>query len=216
MERSRSNGRDRIVGLVALGALFLGLALAVSIGLEEESAAPEPPVTTTRPSTPKPPPTSTPRAAPFVRLSAAGAFDPEGDGRERDEEARPRRRRAAGHGLADGAVLGQLLQGRGRPRPRRRTASQAGAGRRRRARGRRARRDPPWRRARRAVRDGVAAASADGPHDLPGREASGPLCGRLDRRGARRRSGRDRRGARPGTRLTIALSPGASRIRVQT
>jgi len=85
MGRSRFNGRDRIVGLVALGALFLGLWLAVSTGLEEESAAPEPPVTTTRPSTPTPSPT--PRAAPFVRLSAVGALDPEGDGRERDDEA---------------------------------------------------------------------------------------------------------------------------------
>jgi hypothetical protein len=85
--RSRPNGRDRIVGLVALGALFIGLWLAVSIGLEEESAAPESPATTTRPSTPKPPSTPPPRAAPFVRLSAAGGFDPEGDGRERDEEA---------------------------------------------------------------------------------------------------------------------------------
>ena len=87
MERSRSNGRDRVVGLAALGALFLGLWLAVSIGLEEESAAPEPPATTTQRSTPTPPSTPTPRAAPFVRLSAAGALDPEGDGRERDEEA---------------------------------------------------------------------------------------------------------------------------------
>ena len=75
-----------MVALVALGALFIGLWLAVSIGLEEDSAAPEPPVTTTRRSTPKPP-TPTPRAAPFVRLSAAGGYDPEGDGRERDEEA---------------------------------------------------------------------------------------------------------------------------------
>ena len=83
----RSSPRDRIVGLVALGALFIGLWLAVSIGLEEDSAAPEPPATTTRPSTPKPPSTPPPRAAPFVRLSAAGGFDPEGDGRERDEEA---------------------------------------------------------------------------------------------------------------------------------
>jgi hypothetical protein len=85
--RSRSNGRDRIVGLVALGALFVGLWLAVSIGLDEESAAPEPPVTTARPSKPKPPATPKQRAAPFVPLSAAGALDPEGDGRERDEEA---------------------------------------------------------------------------------------------------------------------------------
>ena len=89
MERSRSNGRDRIVGLVALGGLFLGLWLAVSTGLreEEESATPEPPVATTQPSTSKPPPKPKSRAAPFVRLGAAGALDPEGDGRERDEEA---------------------------------------------------------------------------------------------------------------------------------
>ena len=87
MGRSRPNGRDRIVGLFALGALFIGLWLAVSIGLEDESAAPEPRVTTTRPSTPKPPSTPTRRPARFVRLTAAGALDPEGDGRERDEEA---------------------------------------------------------------------------------------------------------------------------------
>ena len=78
-----------MVGLVALGALFLGLWLAVSTGLreEEETATPEPPAAATQPSTPKPSPKPTPRAAPFVRLSAAGALDPEGDGRERDEEA---------------------------------------------------------------------------------------------------------------------------------
>lgn len=76
-----------MVGLVALGALFVGLWLAISRGLEDESAAPEPPVTTTQRAAPKPPARSTPRPAPFVRLSAAGTFDPEGDERERDEEA---------------------------------------------------------------------------------------------------------------------------------
>jgi hypothetical protein len=87
MGRSRSAGRNRIVVLGALGALFLGMWVAISRGLadEEESAAPEPPPTTTERSPPSPP---APRLAPFVRLSAAGAFDPEGDGRERDEEAR--------------------------------------------------------------------------------------------------------------------------------
>jgi len=80
--------RERIVAVAALGVLFLGLWLAVSRGLEEESAAPEttPPATTDAapPVTPRP---TAPRPAPLVRLVAAGAFDPEGDGSERDEEA---------------------------------------------------------------------------------------------------------------------------------
>lgn len=81
--------RDRSVAVVALGALFLGLWLAVSLGLreDEERATPAPPPTAAEPATPKAPPAAPPRPAPFVRLSAAGAFDPDGDGRERDEEA---------------------------------------------------------------------------------------------------------------------------------
>ena len=81
--------RDRSVAVVALGALFLGLWLAVSLGLreDEESATPAPRPPATEPAAPK---ASTPAPqprAPFVRLTAAGAFDPDGDGRERDEEA---------------------------------------------------------------------------------------------------------------------------------
>jgi putative peptidoglycan lipid II flippase len=54
-------------------------------GGASSAAAPAPPVTTTPPKkTPRPAP---PRPAPFVKLTAAGAFDPEGDGHERDEEA---------------------------------------------------------------------------------------------------------------------------------
>jgi hypothetical protein len=88
MGRSRIHGRERIVAAVALGALFLGLWLAISLGLreDEEVAAPTSPPTATEPAAP-PPRAPTPRPAPFVRLSAAGAFDPDGDGRERDEEA---------------------------------------------------------------------------------------------------------------------------------
>ena len=82
-----STRRDRILGIAALAALFVGLWLAVSRGLEDDSAVPEPPATTTQRPAPTPPRPMTPRPAPFVRLIAAGAFDPEGDGRERDEEA---------------------------------------------------------------------------------------------------------------------------------
>ena len=80
--------RARILAIGALGVLFLGLWVAVSRGLDGDSAAPETarPTTTDAapPVTPRP---AAPRPAPFVRLTAAGAFDPEGDGNERDEEA---------------------------------------------------------------------------------------------------------------------------------
>ena len=81
--------RDRSVAVVALGALFLGLWLAVSLGLreDEESATPAPPPTATEPAAAKAPTPAPLQRAPFIRLSAAGAFDPDGDGRERDEEA---------------------------------------------------------------------------------------------------------------------------------
>jgi putative peptidoglycan lipid II flippase len=86
-----SHGRTpaRLVAGGALAVLLLGLAYAVKQGLDDggasSAAAPAPPVTTTPPKkTPRPAP---PRPAPFVKLTAAGAFDPEGDGHERDEEA---------------------------------------------------------------------------------------------------------------------------------
>jgi len=81
--------RERIAVAAGLVVLFLGLWLAISRGLDEDSAAPpEAPVATApRRQTPTRPKPAVPRPAPFVRLTAAGALDPEGDGRERDEEA---------------------------------------------------------------------------------------------------------------------------------
>ena len=79
---------ERIAVAAGLGVLFLGLWLAISRGLDEDSAvppaAPVPAPQSQAPARPKP---AAPRPAPFVRLTAAGALDPEGDGRERDEEA---------------------------------------------------------------------------------------------------------------------------------
>jgi hypothetical protein len=81
--------RKRIAVALGLGVLFVGLWLAVSRGLDGPQVAAPP--ATTEPTGPPPPPTPPARRAapaPFVRLVAAGALDPEGDGRERDEEAR--------------------------------------------------------------------------------------------------------------------------------
>lgn len=98
---SSSRERGRVTGvasvdaqrIVAAGALALflgGLGLAVARGLDDDegstSAQPAPAVTT--PARTPPPPPAAPRPARFVALTAAGAFDPEGDGRERDDEAR--------------------------------------------------------------------------------------------------------------------------------
>lgn len=78
----------RLLAAVALGVFFVALGVAIVAGLGDDEGGAVPravptTVTTTRdrekPARPKP--------APFVRLTAVGAFDPEGDGRERDEEA---------------------------------------------------------------------------------------------------------------------------------
>jgi hypothetical protein len=89
MARRRTVPRERLVAAGALGALLLGLWLAVARGLEEDTTAPEaaPTITEAAPTTPTTPTRAKPGPAPFVRLAAAGAYDPEGDGRERDEEA---------------------------------------------------------------------------------------------------------------------------------
>jgi len=78
--------RARLGAACALLALVVGLWLAVSRGLDGESATPAP-TTTAPPPSPAPPAPAARRPAPFVRLTAVGALDPEGDGRERDEEA---------------------------------------------------------------------------------------------------------------------------------
>ena len=74
---------------MALVAFFVSLGAAVMLGLgDDESAAvgqPPPPARGTKtPVREKP---VRPKPAPFVKLTAVGAFDPEGDGQERNEEA---------------------------------------------------------------------------------------------------------------------------------
>jgi hypothetical protein len=79
----------RLLAGGALAALLLALGWAVLSGLGgNDSAAPSPPASATIVAKPRPKPAAptTPRAR-FVELTAAGAFDPEGDGHERDEEA---------------------------------------------------------------------------------------------------------------------------------
>ena len=79
----------RLLAAGALAVLLLALGWAVANGLDEDDAASQAPptretvATTTRPKPAKPPAAR----ARFVKLTAAGAFDPEGDGHERDEEA---------------------------------------------------------------------------------------------------------------------------------
>lgn len=86
MDLSASDVR-RLVAGGALAVFLVGLGIAVSRGLDGDGTT-----TTVMPTTvtprPKPrPATPPPPSARFVRLTAAGAFDPEGDGRERDEDA---------------------------------------------------------------------------------------------------------------------------------
>ena len=79
----------RLLAAGALAVLLLALGWAVANGLDEDDAASQAPptretvATTTRPKPAKPPAAR----SRFVKLTAAGAFDPEGDGHERDEEA---------------------------------------------------------------------------------------------------------------------------------
>ena len=80
---------NRILAAGGLLAVLIGLWLAVTSGLDEgETTAGSPPPQQAAPaSPPAASPPARPRAAPLVALRAAGAYDPEGDGRERDEEA---------------------------------------------------------------------------------------------------------------------------------
>lgn len=86
----RTTSARRLLAAGALGALLLALGWAVSNGLHEDDAAPRAPATQpTAVAKPQPPKKKARPAARVrvVKLTAAGAFDPEGDGRERDEEA---------------------------------------------------------------------------------------------------------------------------------
>lgn len=75
----------RLLAGGALAVFVAGLGIAVAKGLDGDSST-----TTTIPTAvvpkPKPRPPS-PKPARLVELTAAGAYDPEGDGRERDEDA---------------------------------------------------------------------------------------------------------------------------------
>jgi hypothetical protein len=78
----------RLLAGAALAVFLVGLGAAVVQGLGdgESSTAATPPAALAPPPPPSP---VAPRRKParFVPLTAAGAFDPEGDGRERDEDA---------------------------------------------------------------------------------------------------------------------------------
>ena len=81
---------NRLLAAAGLLALLVGLWLAISSAGDDETSTAGAPTRVTTPVLPTPEPNSRPtvrRAAPLVTLSAAGAYDPEGDARERDEEA---------------------------------------------------------------------------------------------------------------------------------
>lgn len=78
----------RILAGGALAALLLALGWAVANGLGDDEAAPDAPGRTAVAATSRPKPSpSRARQARLVELTAVGAFDPEGDGHERDDEA---------------------------------------------------------------------------------------------------------------------------------
>jgi hypothetical protein len=80
----------RLLAAVALAAFFVALAVAVMTGLGGDNTASGPPrIPTTGAKTParEMPRPKRPAPAPWVKLTAVGAFDPEGDGQERNDEA---------------------------------------------------------------------------------------------------------------------------------
>jgi hypothetical protein len=78
----------RLLAAGALATFLLGLGVAVAVGLGGDDPTVSASPTTTTSTQPRPQPRSPrPPAAHFVELTPAGAFDPEGDGRERDEDA---------------------------------------------------------------------------------------------------------------------------------
>jgi hypothetical protein len=171
----------------ALGVFVVGMLLAVASGVgggdEGRTAAPTTTAATRRPA---PRPTPSPRPARFVRLAPAGAFDPEGDGRERDEEAG-----LAVDGRADTAWRTEryssfFKDGVGLVLDAGRTVriEQVVV-------------DTPTPGYRAEIRLG-AARDGHGEDALPGRAAHGPVRRRLGRRAAARLGRRGGGGARPG------------------
>ena len=77
-----------MLAAVALGAFLVAFGVAVMLGLgDDKSAAVPPQIPTTATTTRTREKPARPKPAPWVRLTAVGAFDPEGDGCERNEEA---------------------------------------------------------------------------------------------------------------------------------
>jgi hypothetical protein len=76
----------RLLAGAALAVFLVGLGIAVARGLGEGDSTAAPAPTALAPPPPAPPAAPRPKPARFVKLTAAGAFDPEGDGRERDED----------------------------------------------------------------------------------------------------------------------------------
>jgi hypothetical protein len=82
-----ASGRRLLAG-GALAAFLVGLGLAVVLGLGGQDTAESTPTTAPAETRPSPAPRRpAPKLARLVPLTASGAFDPEGDGHERDEEA---------------------------------------------------------------------------------------------------------------------------------
>jgi hypothetical protein len=81
-----SGRRLLVAGALATFLVGLGLAIVLGLGGDEAATTGASPATTTQRRQAQPR-TQRPPAARLVSLTAAGAFDPEGDGRERDEEA---------------------------------------------------------------------------------------------------------------------------------
>jgi hypothetical protein len=78
---------SRIAATGGLAVFVLGLGLAISRGLDDGEREREETTPELVAPAPRPKPAAQPKRTALVPLRAAGAFDPEGDGRERDEEA---------------------------------------------------------------------------------------------------------------------------------
>ena len=77
-----------MLAALALAVFLVSLGVAIAAGLgEDDGSVVRQTVPTTGTTTPARDKPARPKPAPFVRLTAVGAFDPEGDGRERNEEA---------------------------------------------------------------------------------------------------------------------------------
>ena len=196
---------NRILAAGGLLAVLIGLWLAVTSGLDEgetSTAGPAPPQQAAPASPPAASPPARPRAAPLVALRAAGAYDPEGDGRERDEEAglavdgrRDTAWRTERYSNFFKSGVGLVLDlGRTR-RVERVVVDSPTAG--------RASGDPPRKLARGPVHEGRRRARPRKRDDIRRRPASGALRRRLGHRRPGRQRDRGGRGARPRSRLTV-------------